>query len=96
MNHTMSLNAELLKELSGIADDEGCVRKVLAYVRKVAAQRRREEEREVCAVAEEGAEYRPLTKAELVADLNEMCEEVKRIRAGKLKGRPAEELLNEL
>lgn len=35
-------------------------------------------------------------KAELIADLNEMCEEVKLIRAGKLKGRPAEELLNEL
>ena len=95
MNHTMSLNAELLKELSGIADDEGCMRKVLAYVRKVAAQRRKEEE-EVCAVADVEADYRPLTKEELVADLNEMCEEVKRIRAGKLKGRPAEELLNEL
>lgn len=37
-----------------------------------------------------------LTKEELVADLNEMCEQIKLVRAGKLKGRPAEELLNEL
>lgn len=47
-------------------------------------------------LSEAEAEYRPLTKAELIADVNEMCEEIKQIRAGKLKGRPAEELLNEL
>ena len=93
MSHTMSLNAELLKELSGIADDEGCVRKVLAYVRKVAAQRRKEEETVSC-VREEEVPYK--TKAELIADLNEVCEQIKLARAGKLKGRPIEELLDEL
>ena len=47
-------------------------------------------------VAEDAVPYRPKTKAELIEDLNEVCDEIKLIRAGKLKGRPAEELLNEL
>lgn len=37
-----------------------------------------------------------LTHEELVEDLNAMCEQIKLVRAGKLKGRPVEELLNEL
>ena len=41
-------------------------------------------------------EGRGLTREEQIAEVNEMCEEIKLIRAGKLKGRPAEELLNEL
>ena len=36
---------------------------------------------------------RRLTREEQIAEVNEMCEEIKLIRAGKLKGRPAEELL---
>ena len=38
---TMSLNADLFRELSYIADDEESMRKVLGYIRKVVAQRRK-------------------------------------------------------
>ena len=37
-----------------------------------------------------------MTKAELIADLNEMCEEVKLIRAGKLKGQSWEDFKREV
>lgn len=37
-----------------------------------------------------------LTKEELVADLNEMCEQIKLVRAGKLEGTPWEEFRHEL
>jgi len=94
--NTMSLNAEILRELSYIADDETRLKKALNYVRRLVSQQKEEEKQTASKVAEEGEAYRPLTKAELVAELKEMCDEVKLIRAGKVKGRPAEELLNEL
>jgi len=94
--NTMSLNAEILRELSYIADDETRLKKALNYVRRLVSQQKEEEKQSASKVAEEGEAYRPLTKAELVAELKEMCDEVKLIRAGKVKGRPAEELLNEL
>ena len=37
-------------------------------------------------LSEAEAEYRPLTKAELIADVNEMCEEIKQIRERKTSG----------
>ena len=46
--------------------------------------------------AEDAEEYRSPTKAELIADVNEMCEEIKLIRAGKLKGKSWEEFKHEL
>lgn len=94
--NTMSLNAKILRELSYIADDETRLKKALNYVRRLVSQQKEEEKQSASKVAEEGEAYRPLTKAELVAELKEMCDEVKLIRAGKVKGRPAEELLNEL
>lgn len=94
--NTMSLNAEILRELSYIADDETRLKKALNYVRRLVSQQKEEEMQSASKVAEEGEAYRPLTKAELVAELKELCDEVKLIRAGKVKGRPAEELLNEL
>ena len=80
--NTMSLNAEFFRELSYIADD--------SYRQKT------DKQHASSMLAEQAEEYRPLTKEELIADINEMCENVKQIRAGKLNGRPAEELLYEL
>ena len=94
---TLSLNAELFRELSYIADDEGSMRALVAYAKRLVARRQEaDEERAGMAVAEEGEAYRPLTREEMAAEVEEMCQEVKLIRAGKLKGRPAEELLYEL
>lgn len=99
---TMNLNAELFRELSYIADDESSMKKLLEYVKKLAAQQygRREEAGETslssAVVAEDAEEYRSPTKAELIADVDEMCEEIKLIRAGKLKGKSWEEFKHEL
>ena len=41
-------------------------------------------------------DYRPKTKAEIMADLKEAFIIAKAAREGKIKGRPVEELLNEL
>ena len=83
---TTSLNAELLRELSYIVDDESSMKKVLEYVRNIVSQQKLKTSDGQSVVSESEAEYIPATKAELIADLNEMCEEVKLIRAGKLKG----------
>ena len=93
---TMSLNADLFRELSYIADDEESMRKVLSYIRKVVAQLRKAIACAPSVVAEEAVAYHPMTKAELIADLNEMCEEVKLIRAGKLKGQSWEDFKREV
>lgn len=42
------------------------------------------------------AEEDCMTKEEILAGFNEACKEIKLAREGKLKGRPAEELINEL
>lgn len=44
----------------------------------------------------EDDDYIPKTKAEITADLKEVFIIAKAAREGKIKGRPVEELLNEL
>ena len=94
---TMNLNAELFRELSYIADNESSMKKLLAFVKKLVAQQSKTAAALTSyVVSEETVPYHRLTREEQIAEVNEMCEEIKQIRAGKLKGRPAEELLNEL
>ena len=45
-------------------------------------------------VAEDEESY--MTKSEIMDGLSEACKDIKLMREGKLKGRPIEELLNEL
>ena len=45
-------------------------------------------------VAEDEEPY--MTKSEIMDGLSEACKDIKLMREGKLKGRPIEELLNEL
>lgn len=45
-------------------------------------------------VAEDEEPY--MTKSEIMDGLSETCKDIKLMREGKLKGRPIEELLNEL
>ena len=91
MSTTWSINAELLRQLSYIADDEDCMKKALRYPEKLVRQKPG-----ATHVAEDAEEHHSPTKAELIADLNEVCEQIKLARAGKLKGRPLEDVLNEL
>ena len=89
---TTNLNAELFRQLSYIADDENYMKKVLNYIKILASQK--EKETTADTLAEDDVPYR--TKEELIADINEVCNQIKQARAGKLKGRPLEEVLNEL
>ena len=89
--NTMNLNAELFRELSYIADDENSMKKLLAYVKKLVAK---QEQNPV--VSEETIPYRRLTREEQIAEVNEMCEEIKLIRAGKLQGQTWEDFKHEL
>ncbi len=89
--NTMNLNAELFRELSYIADDENSMKKLLAYVKKLVAK---QEQNPV--VSEEAIPYRRLTREEQIAEVNEMCEEIKLIRAGKLQGQTWEDFKHEL
>lgn len=47
-------------------------------------------------VSEEAEPYHRLTREEQIAEVNEMCEEIKLIRAGKLKGQTWEDFKHEL
>lgn len=85
MNATMSLNAELFRELSCIADDENCMKKVLKLVKKLAAQKREEEE-----------ECHPLSKAEVMENIRQAFKDAKLIREGKMKGTPAWEVIRDI
>lgn len=87
---TMNLNAEFFHHLSLIADDENYMKKAVNYIKHLV------EEKEQARVAMQKDERASKTKAEMVADINEMCTQIKQARIGKLKGRPAEELFNEL
>lgn len=91
---TTSLNAELFRQLSYIADDEHCMKKVLNYIKKLASQKEKEEQTASDTLAEDTVPYR--TKEELIAEMNEVCEQIKQARSGNVKGRPLEEVLNEL
>lgn len=94
MSNIMNLNAELLYELSCIADDEHYLKKALKSIKKLVAQKREEE----CPsnVAEEAEEYRPLTKAEVMENLREAFRDAKLIKEGKMKRPTWEEVRDEL
>ena len=89
---TISLNAELLRQLSYIADDEFYLEKALKSIKRLVAQKGKEES---SCVAEEDAEYRPLTKTELLTDLDEAFKDAKLAQEGKLQGQPLEEFLGQ-
>ena len=63
---------------------------ILEKIKKLLHQ----EEKNIDIVAEERVPYR--TKAEILADFDEACKEMKQAQEGKLEGKPLEDLLNEL
>lgn len=84
----MNLNAELFRQLSYIADDENAMKKAVKYLKKLALQLKER--------AEEEEAYRSRTKAEVLADFDQACKELKLNLEGKLEFKPAEELFDEL
>ena len=85
MNTTLDIGTELFREIGYLVDDENSLKKMLAYARKLVAKKK---EAEVA--------FPSRTKEEWVAEMNEVCEQIKLARSGKLKGRPLEEVLDEL
>jgi ABC-type polysaccharide/polyol phosphate transport system ATPase subunit len=82
---TLQLHAELLRQLSYIADDETYLRKALNTIKRLVAEKKES----VGMVSEK-------PHSEYLSDIQEMCDNVKLIKAGKLNGRPVESLLDEL
>ena len=95
MSTVMNLNAELLRELSYIADDENYLKKALKAIKKLVAQKE-EEENFPAAVSEDTKEYRPLSKAEVMENIRQAFEDAKLIREGKMEGKTWEEIRDEL
>lgn len=91
MENTMSLNAELFRQLSYIADNEKAMKKAVKLLKKLVAQ-----VKESALAEEEDEEYRPRTKAEVLADFDQACKELKLNLEGKLEFKSLEEALNEL
>lgn len=90
MEDTMNLNAELFRQLSYIAGNEGAMKKAVRYLKKLAIQMKE------TAATEEEEEYRPRTKAEVLADFDQACKELKLNLEGKLELKSLEEALDEL
>lgn len=76
----IQMNAELLRQISYIAEDETLVAKVLKYIKHLV-------ETSVPVESQHG---------EVVKGINEMCKQIKAAEAGSLKGRPIESLFDEL
>ena len=94
MNHTMSLNAELFRQLSYIADDERYLQKAVRSLKRLVAQK--EQEEHVDSVAEAEVDYRPQTKEEILAGLDEAFKELKQYKEGNLQLMTLDEALYEL
>ena len=86
---TLQLHAELLRQLSYIADDETYLRKAINTIKHLVAEKTIAENESVGMVSEK-------PHSEYLNDIQEMCDNVKLIKAGNLNGRPVESLLDEL
>lgn len=91
MEDTMNLNAELFRQLSYIVGNENAMKKAVRYLKKLAVQMK-----ETTATEEEEEEYRPRRKAEVLADFDQACKELKLNLEGKLELKSLEEALDEL
>lgn len=94
MNATtiQSSQNDLIRQILGIEDAE-VLKRIKNYIAKTAKKvqfRTQPLEQEI------DESVPDLTKEELMADLNAMCEQIKLVRAGKLKGTPWEEFRHEL
>ena len=92
--NTINLSAEIFRELSYIADDENYLKKALSSIKQLVSQKEKAQQAKEIAEADE--EYRPLSKAELLDNIEKAFRDAKLVREGKLKAIPAEELLHDL
>lgn len=79
---TLQLNAQLLRALGEIADDKDIVKQVLDFVNGFVEKKRQNAQAK--------------QKQKTLEQINHALSQVNMIKEGKIKCRPAEELLNEL
>ena len=92
MNNAMSLEAvqtELIRDILNVDDVL-----VLEKIRKMLRREEKKAEQGTLCVAEEEVPY--MSKAEILANFDQSCKELKLNLEGKLELKNAEELLNEL
>ena len=70
-------NAELLRQISYVAEDEELTAKVLKYVKRLLSSTKH-------------------PSHQVAKGLDEMCEQIKQAKNGTLKGRPVDDLIDEL
>lgn len=92
--NTINLSAEIFRELSYIADDENYLKKALNSIKQLVSQKEKAQQAKETAEADEA--YRPLSKAEILDNIEKAFKDAKLVREGKLKAIPAEELLHDL
>ena len=100
---TAELNAEFFRQMSYIADDEKDIRQLVSTFFRNGGF-------DVEGFEDGASLYKKMetdmpdliildimmTKAEILSDFSEACQDIKLAREGKLQGRPLEDLLNEL
>lgn len=92
MNNAMSLEAvqtELIRDILNVDDIL-----ILEKIRKMLRREEKKAEQGTMCVAEEEVPY--MTKAEILANFDQACKELKLNLEGKLEFKNAEDLLNEL
>lgn len=92
MNNAMSLEAvqtELIRDILNVDDVL-----ILEKIRKMLRREEKKAEQGTMRVAEEEVPY--MTKAEILANFDQACKELKLNLDGKLEFKNAEDLLNEL
>ena len=65
--NTINLSAEIFRELSYIADDENYLKKALSSIKQLVSQKEKAQQAKEIAEADE--EYRPLSKAEILDNI---------------------------
>ena len=92
MNNTMSLEAvqtELIRDILNVSDIH-----ILEKLKSVLIREANKADESAMMVAEDELPY--MTKAEILANFDQACKELKLNLEGKLEFKDAEELLNEL
>lgn len=86
MNTNSTINAQVFQCLSYIADDENYMKKALRSLKRIMAQK----------VASSVVCTDPKSIQEFRKDIEEVCKQMEDAKAGKIKGTPLNDFLNEL
>lgn len=81
---TIQLQQSVLRDVISLLDDNESMEKLQKYLRRLKSKKTADEE------------MTPNEKQEILNDIKDGLQELQLMKQGKLKGRPVEELLNEL